>query len=55
MRTRLQEKMMMLRKTIRVALKANELQNALDQLWPARADEQADMIHTQVLSPPPPK
>lgn len=51
MRTRLQDKMMMLRKTFRAALKANELQDAFDQLWPAWADEQAAMIHTQVLSP----
>jgi hypothetical protein len=49
MRTRLQEKMMMLRKTFRAALKANELQDAFDQLWPAWADEQAAMIHTQIL------
>ncbi len=51
MRTRLQDKMKMLRKTYRAALKANELQDAFDQLWPAWADEQAAMIHTQVLSP----
>ena len=51
MRTRLQDKMKMLRKTFRAALKANELQDAFDQLWPAWADEQAAMIHTQVLSP----
>nr|ADP09445.1 hypothetical protein E6-3G_30 [uncultured marine crenarchaeote E6-3G] len=54
MRTRLQEKMMMLRKTFRAALKENQLQDAFDQLWPAWADEQAAMIHTQVLSPPRP-
>ena len=42
---------MMLRKTFRAALKANELQDAFDQLWPAWADEQAAMIHTQILSP----
>ncbi len=51
MRTRLQDKMKMLRKTFRAALKANDLQDAFDQLWPAWADEQAAMIHTQVLSP----
>ena len=51
MRTRLQDKRMMLRKTFRAALKANELQDALDQLRPAWADEQAAMIHTQVRSP----
>jgi len=51
MRTRLQDKMKMLRKTYRAALKANELQDAFDQLWPTWADEQAAMIHTQVLSP----
>ena len=51
MRTRLQDKMKMLRKTFRAALKANELQDAFDQLWPAWADEQAAMIHTQILSP----
>ncbi len=43
--------MKMLRKTYRQALKANELQDALDQLYPTWADEQAAMIHTQILSP----
>lgn len=51
MRTRLQEKMKMLRKTYRQALKANELQDALDQLYPTWANEQAAMIHTQIPSP----
>jgi hypothetical protein len=51
MRTRLQENMMMLRKTFRAALKDDTLQDAFDRLWPAWADEQAAMIHTQIPSP----
>ena len=50
MRTRLQEKMMMLRKTFREALKEDELQEAFDELWPTWANEQAAMIFTEVLS-----
>ena len=50
MRTRLQDKMMMLRKTFREALKENELQEAFDELWPTWANEQAAMIFTEVLS-----
>jgi hypothetical protein len=50
MRTRLQDKMMMLRKTFREALKEDELQEAFDELWPAWANEQAAMIFTEVLS-----
>jgi hypothetical protein len=50
MRTRLQDKMMMLRKTFREALKEDELQEAFDMLWPTWANEQAAMIFTEVLS-----
>jgi hypothetical protein len=50
MRTRLQDKMMMLRKTFREALKEDELQEAFDELWPAWANEQAAMIFTEILS-----
>ena len=50
MRTRLQDKMMMLRKTFREALKENELQEAFDELWPTWANEMAAMIFTEVLS-----
>ena len=50
MRTRLQEKMMMLRKTFREALKEDELQDAFDELWPTWANEMAAMIFTEVLS-----
>ena len=50
MRTRLQDKMMMLRKTFREALKENELQDAFDELWPTWANEMAAMIFTEVLS-----
>lgn len=50
MRTRLQDKMMMLRKTFRKALKEDELQEAFDELWPTWANEQAAMIFTEVLS-----
>ena len=50
MRTRLQDKMMMLRKTFREALKEDELQEAFDELWPTWANEQAAMIFTEVLS-----
>jgi hypothetical protein len=50
MRTRLQDKMMMLRKTFRKALKENELQEAFDELWPTWVNEQAAMIFTEVLS-----
>jgi hypothetical protein len=51
MRTRLQDKTTMLRKTHRQAPKANELQDAPDQLYPTWANEQAAMIHTQIPSP----
>jgi hypothetical protein len=34
-----------------VLARANELQDAFDQLWPTWANEQAAMIHTHVLSP----
>jgi len=50
MRTRLQDKMMMLRKTFREALKEDELQEAFDELWPTWANEMAAMIFTEVLS-----
>ena len=50
MRTRLQDKMMMLRKTFREALKEDELQEAFDELWPTWANEQAAMIFIEVLS-----
>ena len=50
MRTRLQDKMMMLRKTFREALKEDELQEAFDELWPTWANELAAMIFTEVLS-----
>ena len=50
MRTRLQEKMLMLRKTFREALKDDELQEAFDELWPTWANEMAAMIFTEVLS-----
>jgi hypothetical protein len=50
MRTRLQDKMIMLRKTFREALKEDELQEAFDELWPTWANEQAAMIFTEVLS-----
>jgi len=50
MRTRLQEKMKMLRKTFREALKENELQDAFDELWPTWANEMAAMIFTEVFS-----
>jgi len=50
MRTRLQDKMMMLRKTFREALKEDELQEAFDKLWPIWANEMAAMIFTEVLS-----
>jgi len=50
MRTRLQDKMMMLRKTFRAALKEDELQEAFDKLWPIWANEMAAMIFTEVLS-----
>ena len=50
MRTRLQDKMLMLRKTFREALKEDELQEAFDELWPTWANEQAAMIFTEVLS-----
>jgi len=50
MRTRLQDRMMMLRKTFREALKEDELQEAFDELWPTWANEQAAMIFTEVLS-----
>ncbi len=50
MRTRLQEKMLMLRKTFREALKEDELQEAFDELWPTWANEMAAMIFTEVLS-----
>ena len=50
MRTRLQDKMMMLRKTVREALKEDELQEAFDELWPTWANETAAMIFTEVLS-----
>ena len=46
MRTHLQDKMMMLRKTFREALKENELQDAIDELWPTWANETAAMIFT---------
>ena len=44
------DKMMMLRKTFREALKEDELQEAFDELWPTWANEQAAMIYTEVLS-----
>ena len=50
MRTRLQDKMIMLRKTFREALKEDELQEAFDELWPTWANEMAAMIFTEVLS-----
>ena len=50
MRTRLQDKMMMLRKTFREALKENELQDAFDELWPTWANETAAMIFIEVPS-----
>ena len=50
MRTRIQEKMKMLRKTFRAALKENELQEAFDEIWPTWANEMAAMIFTEVPS-----
>ena len=50
MRTRLQDKIMMLRKTFREALKEDELQEAFYELWLTWANEQAAMIFTEVLS-----
>ena len=50
MRTRLQDKMLMLRRTFRAALKEDELQLAFDELWPCWADEMAAMIFTEVMS-----
>ena len=44
------DKMIMLRKTFREALKEDELQEAFDELWPTWANEQAAMIFTEVLS-----
>jgi hypothetical protein len=40
-RTHLQDKMMMLHKTFREALKEDELQEAFDELWPTWANEMA--------------
>jgi len=50
MRTRIQEKMKMLRKTYRAALKEDELQEAFDEIWPTWANEMAAMIFTDVPS-----
>jgi hypothetical protein len=50
MRTRLQDKMIMLRKTFREALMEDELHEEFDELWHAWANEQAAMILTEVLS-----
>jgi hypothetical protein len=50
MRARIQDKMMMLRKTFRAALKENELQEAFDELWPTWGSEMAAMIYSEVLS-----
>jgi len=44
------DKMIMLRKTFREALKEDELQEAFDELWPTWANEQTAMIFTEVLS-----
>jgi hypothetical protein len=51
MRTRIQDKMMMLRKTFRAALKKDQLQEAFDELWPTWGSEMAAMIYSEVLSP----
>jgi hypothetical protein len=50
MRTRIQDNMLMLRKTFRAALKENELQEAFDALWPTWSSEMAAMIYAEVLS-----
>jgi hypothetical protein len=44
------DKMIMLRKTFREALKEDELQEAFDELWPTWANEQSEVIFTEVLS-----
>jgi hypothetical protein len=50
MRTRIQDNMIMLRKTFRAALKENELMEAFDVLWPTWSSEMAAMIYAEVLS-----
>jgi len=42
------DKMIMLHKTFREALKEDELQEAFDELWPTWANEQSAMIFTEV-------
>jgi hypothetical protein len=50
MRTRIQDKMVMLKKTFRAALKDDELQKAFDELWPTWSNEMAAMIYSEILS-----
>lgn len=49
-RSRIQDKMKMLRGTFRAALKEDELQEAFDELWPTWGSEMAAMIYSEVLS-----
>lgn len=49
-RSRIQDKMKMLRRTFRAALKENELQEAFDELWPTWGSEIAAMIYSEVVS-----
>jgi len=50
MKTRIQDNMVMLRKTFRAALKENELQEAFDALWPTWSSEMDAMIYVEILS-----
>ena len=50
MRTRLQDKMALLKKKYRMALKSNEFQRAFDTLWKSWAEEQAALIYSEILS-----
>ncbi|EMR73197.1 hypothetical protein MCGE09_00034 [Thaumarchaeota archaeon SCGC AB-539-E09] len=49
-RTRIQDKMKMLKKTFRAALKEDELQHAFDELWKTWATEMAAMVYADALS-----
>jgi len=51
MRTRLQDKMALLKRKYRMALKEDNFQTAFDDLWKSWAEEQAALIYSEILSP----
>ncbi len=51
MRTRLNDKMALLKKKYRMALKEDNFQFAFDDLWKSWAEEQAALIYSEIFSP----